>query len=266
MIAAMRAELRKWATTRLWWILLIVMAAYMAFIGAVLALSYTLAPTVTPGLPTLEGPAVAVSVYASGNGLGYVFPLLVGALAMTAEFRYQTITPSLLVQPSRWIFLAAKLIVAFVLGLLFGIVGTAATVGAAAPLLAWQGDGAFLGDTDVLAPVLLSVVALAFWTVVGVGIGTVITNQVVAIVVVLGWTQFVEPLVRLGMSSIEGLEGAARFLPAAASDALVGASTYAAMSSGVQLLDRPWGAALFLAYAAGLVLIGRYTTLRRDIT
>jgi hypothetical protein len=62
------------------------------------------------------------------------------------------------------------------------------------------------------------------------------------------------------------LEGAARFLPGAASDALVGASTYAAMSSGVQLLDRPWGALLFLGYGAVLVLLGRYTTLRRDVT
>jgi len=107
-IAALQAEWRKWRTTRLWWILLIVMAVYMAFIGAVLAVSSTFGSAISPGMPTLVGEAVAVSVYASGNGLGYVFPLLVGALAMTSEFRYQTITPSLLVQPNRWTFLATS--------------------------------------------------------------------------------------------------------------------------------------------------------------
>ena len=266
MIVALRAEWRKWTTTRLWWILLIVMAVYMAFIGATLAFTYTRAAELTAGLPTLGGEAVAVAVYASGNGLGYVFPLLVGALAMTSEFRYQTITPSLLVQPNRWVFLGAKLAIALVVGLAFGVVGTLATVGAAAPLLAWLGDGAFLGNWDVLQPVLFSVLALAFWTVVGVGIGTLITNQVAAIVLVLGWTQFVEPLIRLGLGAVDSLSGAARFLPGAASDALVGASTYSAMSSGVELLSRPAGSLLFLAYGAALVLLGRYTTLRRDIT
>jgi hypothetical protein len=62
------------------------------------------------------------------------------------------------------------------------------------------------------------------------------------------------------------LHGAARFLPAAASDALVGASTYSAMTSGLELLSRPIGALLFAAYGALLLLLGRFTTLRRDVT
>ncbi|HET9649803.1 MAG TPA: ABC transporter permease [Microlunatus sp.] len=266
MRAAVRSEWRKWTTTRLWWILLLSMAGYMAFIGATLALTYVLAPTLSPGMPALGGRDIAVAVYASGNGLGYVFPLLVGTLAMTGEYRYQTITPSLLVEPSRSVFLGAKVVVAFMLGLAFGIVGTAATVGTAAPILAWKGDGAFLGEWSVVRPVLLSVVALAFWTVIGVGIGSVITNQVLALVLVLGWTQFVEPLLRLGFGAVESLHGAARFLPAAASDALVGASTYSAMTSGLELLSRPIGALLFAAYGALLLLLGRFTTLRRDVT
>lgn len=266
MTAAVRAEWRKWTTTRLWWILLIVMAGYMAFIGAVLALSFTLAPTVSPGMPALSGEAMAVSVYSSGNGLGYVFPLLVGTLAMTSEYRYQTITPSMLAEPNRWTFLGAKLVLALGLGLVFGVVGTVATVVTAAPLLVWQGEGAYLGNPDVVVPVLLSVLALSLWSVIGVGIGTVITNQVLAVVVVLGWTQFVEPLARLGLGAVDSLSGVARFLPGATSDALIGASTYAAMSPGVELLSRPWGALLFVAYGVILVLIGRFTTLRRDIT
>ena len=95
--------------------------------------------------------------------------------------------------------------------------------------------------------------------------GSVLTNQVAAIVVVLAFTQFVEPILRLGLSAVDALEGVAKFLPGAASEALVGASTYASLGMS-ELLDRWAGALVFLAYGVVLAAIGRWTTLRRDIT
>ncbi|KHL18893.1 ABC-2 family transporter [Mumia flava] len=265
MSTAIRAELRKWTSTRMWWILLLVMAAYMAFLAAVLGFSLTVAPEQQGAVP-LTGVEAATTVYSIGNGLGYVFPLLAGALAMTGEFRYQTITPSLLAEPRRSVFLSAKVVVALLIGLVFGLVGTLSTVAVGAPILAWQGDGAFLGSSDVIVPVLLSVVALAVWAFVGVGVGTLITNQVAAIVVVLAFTQFVEPIVRVGLSAVDSLASAAQFLPGAASEALVGASTYASFGSSGDVLGRLPGALVFLAYGVVFALVGRFTTLRRDIT
>ena len=265
MRAALVSEYRKWASTRMWWILLIVMAAYMAFLGVVMAFTVTLQPAEDSGAMPIDGIDAALTVYTLGNALGYVFPLLAGAMSMTAEFRYQTITPALLADPRRSVFLGAKLLSAVLIGLAFGVVGTLASVAGGAPILALRGDGAFLGSTDVLVPVLLSVVALAIWAFVGVGVGTLITNQVAAIVVVLAFTQFVEPILRLGMGAVELLEGAAKFLPGAASEALVGASTYASLGMS-DLLQRPAGALVFLAYGLLFAVIGRFTTLRRDIT
>ncbi|MGH1561533.1 ABC transporter permease [Mumia sp. DW29H23] len=265
MKAALRSELRKWTSTRLWWILLLVMAAYMAFLAVVMAFSVTVEPSADSGATPIDGIDAALTVYTLGNGLGYVFPLLAGAMSMTSEFRYQTITPSLLAEPRRSVFLGAKLVSAGIIGLAFGVVGTLAGVAAGAPILAWQGDGAFLGSSDVLVPVLLSVVALAIWAFVGVGVGTLITNQVAAIVVVLAFTQFVEPILRVGLSAVDALEGAAKFLPGAASEALVGASTYASLGLG-EVLGRVPGALVFLAYGVVFAVIGRFTTLRRDIT
>ncbi|MFD1825253.1 MULTISPECIES: ABC transporter permease [Mumia] len=265
MKAALTSEYRKWVSTRMWWILLLVMAVYMAFLAVVMAFSVTLEPVDGSGATAIGGVDAALTVYTLGNGLGYVFPLLAGAMSMTAEFRYQTITPSLLADPRRSVFLSAKLVSAALIGLAFGLVGTLSSVVAGAPILAWRGEGAFLDTGDVLVPVVLSVVALAIWAFVGVGVGTLITNQVAAIVVVLAFTQFVEPIVRLGMSSVDMLEGAAKFLPGAASEALVGASTYASLGM-TDLLGRPAGALVFLGYGLLLAVIGRFTTLRRDIT
>lgn len=263
MKAALISEFRKWTSTRLWWILLVVMAAYMAFLGVVMAFTVTLAPE--SGGAGVSGVDGALTVYTLGNGLGYVFPLLAGAMSMTAEFRYQTITPSLLADPRRNVFLGAKLIAAVVVGLAFGVVGTLASVLGGAPILAWRGEGVFLSDGDVLVPVLLSVVAIALWAFIGVGVGTLIPNQVAAIVVVLAFTQFVEPILRLALVSVDALEGVSRFLPIAASEALVGAGTYASLGMG-ELLGRVPGALVFLAYGLLFAVIGRWTTLRRDIT
>ncbi|GAB3250390.1 ABC transporter permease [Nocardioides dilutus] len=266
MKAALVAEYRKLMSTRMWWVLLLALAAYLGFIGGVMGFSLAVAPQPEGGAPLLAGAELAAAVYSLVNAVGYVFPLVIGSLAITTEFRHQTITQSLLVEPRRGVFLGAKLLATVPLGLLYGLVGTVAVVGVAAPLLAVAGDGAFLTDGDVVRVVVLGVVVSAMWAVIGVAFGSVLTNQVAAIVVILAFTQFVEPIARLALGAFDATEGIARFLPGAAADGLMGASFFAAFGGGdTELLPR-WAALLvLLAYAGVLALVGRYTTLRRDI-
>ncbi|NPC97491.1 ABC transporter permease [Nocardioides sp. zg-DK7169] len=265
MSAAIRAELRKITSTRLWWVLLLAQAGYLGFIGLVMAFSFTVEmPEGTSSGPALSGMDAATATYSLVNAIGYVFPLVIGSLAVTTEFRHRTIGQTLLVEPRRGVVLAAKLIATVPLGLLFGVVGVASLVGASAPLLAWQGDGAFLGDPEVLAILALGVVVMALWAVIGAAFGSVVTNQVAAIVVILAFTQFVEPVARLALSAVDGLEQVARFLPGSAADAVVGASLFNEIGEG-SLLSRPAGLAVLLTYALVLAAIGRATTLRRDL-
>lgn len=264
MRAALVSEYRKLLSTRMWWLLLACMAAYLAFIAGVMALSFAAAPE-DAGLG-LSGPELAVSVYGLVNAIGYVFPLVIGSLAMTTEFRHQTITQSLLVEPRRGVFLGAKLLATVPLGLLYGLVGTAAVVGVSAPVLSAVGDGAFLGDGDVLEVVLLGVLVTTLWAVIGAAFGGVLTNQVAAIVVILAFTQFVEPIARVALGAVDSLDGVAKFLPGAAADGLMGASFFGALGGeSSDLLSRPAALVVMLAYAGGLALLGRFTTLRRDI-
>jgi len=94
-----------------------------------------------------------------------------------------------------------------------------------------------------------------------------VRNQVGAIVGVLVFTQFLEPVGRAAASFIDGLSDVTRFLPGAASDALVGESVY---SRGMPAGDAPlewWvGGLVLLGYAVVLVALGHLTSWRRDVS
>ena len=272
MIAALRTEYRKIVTTRLWWVLLICMAVYMGFLGAVMA--FVLGQDTGGAMIGLGGDApapvlaqidIALTVYTLAAALGYVFPVMVGALSVTNEFRHMTITPTLLAEPRRSLVLGSKLLASLPVGLVFGIVGTLASALAGAAVFALQGDSAFLGDTEVLLALGRCVLALTVWAMVGVGFGAAMPNQVAAIVTLLAFTQFVEPILRMLLAVWEPTEGVAKFLPGAAGEAIAGASLYS--SSGIGDLLPLWqGLLVLIGYGLLLALVGRFTALRKDIT
>lgn len=266
----LRVEWRKTTSTRMWWLLGLVLAAYMVFIGLVMGFSLTTDPSsMTGGMGNrnivLDGRQVAQTVYTLAVSVGYVFPLVIGALSMTSEFRHKTITPTLLAEPRRGRVLIGKLVIGGALGAVYGVLGTAGAVLGGMPFLLTKGDGTYLGDGGILAELGFSVLAMALWCVIGVGLGSLLTNQVAAVVVILAFTQFVEPILRIGLSAVDALAGAQKFLPGAAAEALAGSSLYSTTGM-VDLLSRGWGAVVLLGYAALFALLGRYTTLRRDIS
>lgn len=269
MRAALVSEYRKLVTTRLWWVLAIANFAYMAFLGAVLGLSLSQGDTaaMTAGMSTTALPArdVALSSYTLSASLGYVFPLVVGALAMTGEFRHHTITATLLGEPQRSVVLGAKLVVGFGAGVIHGVAGTLGAVAGAVPVLLILNRPLLLTDGGILAALGWAVLALALWAVIGVGLGTLLTNQTAAVVVVLAFTQFVEPILRVALASTDALAGVERFLPGAAAEALVGGSLYSTTGLA-ELLPRYGGLAVMLGYAVLFASVGRLTTLRRDIS
>ncbi|MBC7307556.1 MAG: ABC transporter permease, partial [Dietzia sp.] len=140
---ALRVELRKTTTTRMWWVLLLVMTGYVLAIAAFLALAFTAGPQAAGG-PPLPPEQMRLALYTVAMPLGYVFPLLVGTLSITTEYRYQTLTYTFLATPRRGLVLLAKLASATLVGLLFGVVGVLAGLGGAAGVLALRGEDAGL--------------------------------------------------------------------------------------------------------------------------
>jgi hypothetical protein len=165
--------------------------------------------------------------------------------------------------------LAAKLVVGLLVGALFGVIGLLASMGIGAPILSATGVDPQLDSSETWALAARILLAMAIWAALGVGLGVLVPNQVAVIVIVLAFTQFVEPILRFGTSIWEWTAEIGRFLPGAASDALVGASFFTSLgsaSSGVAPLEWWQGGLVLAAITAIIVLAGALTTWRRDVT
>src|SRR5690606_36732939 len=131
------------------------------------------------------------------------------------------------------------------------------------------GNSAALDDPDTWLLAARVVLAMALWAFIGVGLGTLIPNQIASIVVVLAFTQFLEPILRFGTSIWEWTAQVGKFLPGAASDALVGSSIFTSLGMGtseVQTLERWQGGLVLLGYGVIVSVAGLLTSWRRDVT
>jgi hypothetical protein len=274
LVAASRSEITKQFTTSAWWILAIVLVVYVGSTAAGLAALFsglaTGAFTDSSG-PQFEGAAIPPIIYSLAASIGYVFPLLVGTLAVTTEFRHKTLTPTFLATPRRGIALAAKVVVGVVMGLVFALIALVSAVGPGAAFIAGFGLDTSFASSDTWALIGRTTLALVLWSLIGVGLGTLVRNQVVAIVIVLAFTQFIEPIARAASSLVEGLSSVTNFLPGAASDALVGASIFTGLAGQTPTAGGAplewWGGGITLAvYAVVFLLLGHLLSWRRDVT
>lgn len=275
LLRAIASEFVKVLSTKAWWLLGLILVAYVGLTAAGLAffLSDLGAELGGMGAGDLDPVVTANLVYSSVTAVGLVIPLLFGALLATSEYRHRTLTPTVLAQPRRGIMLAAKGVVAAVVGALYGVFGLVGSVGLGAPVLLAVGEETALGEPDVVAVLLRTLLATALWSLLGLGLGALLTSQIAAIVIVLVFTQFVEPILRLVANVWEWSASLGRFLPGSATDALVGAGILSSLGaldatipdSGVDALLWWQGGLVLAALAAALLVAASVTTLRRDV-
>ena len=269
------AEFSKILTTRMWWILALVLFGYIALLAGGLSALFggidsgaiSSDSVSTGGGGSLAGlGSLPPLIYSFAASVGYVFPVLLGALASTGEFRHQTLTPTFLATPRRARVLSAKTIALFVVGAAFGVVALAASVGIGALVFNGFGIDPLLADSATWALIGRTVLAMALWAVIGVGLGVLVPSQVASIVIVLAFTQFVEPLLRFASSFTEVTADVGKFLPGAASDALVGASFFTLASPGGAVLESWQGGLVLLAYGLLATGFGYLASWKRDVT
>ncbi|GEP27445.1 ABC transporter permease [Cryobacterium levicorallinum] len=274
-LRSIAAEFAKIFTTRLWWILALVLFGYIGLLAGGLAALFSglqsgvISPdTVNTGGGALSGfGSLPPIIYSFASSVGYVFPVLIGALATTGEFRHQTLTPTFLAIPRRGVVLGAKTVTLLLVGAAFGLIALAASVGIGGGVMSAFGVDALLLDSETWLLVARSVLAMALWAAIGVGLGVLVPNQVASIVIVLAFTQFVEPLLRLAASFLEVTAKIGNFLPGAASDALVGASIFTVMNpAGAAPLDWWQGGLVLLGYALVATVIGYAVSWKKDVS
>ncbi|MGO4690531.1 ABC transporter permease [Glaciibacter sp. 2TAF33] len=274
-IRSVRSEFAKVTTTRMWWILAIVLFCYIGLLAGGLAALFggvqsgAISPSAGGGAGGQGAPSGAnlpPLIYSFASSVGYVFPVLLGALATTGEFRHQTLTPTFLANPRRGAVLGSKTVTLFGFGAMLGVVGLLASVGIGALVLNAFGVDPLLADSDTWALFGRTILAMALWATIGVGLGVLVPSQVASIVIVLAFTQFVEPLLRLAASFIEVTANIGKFLPGAASDALVGASFFTIAGQASSVLDWWQGGLVLLGYAIVATVVGYFTSWKRDVT
>ena len=106
----------------------------------------------------------------------------------------------------------------------------------------------------------MTVVAVAIWTLVGIGIGTLIRNQIAAILIAVFITFLVEPLLSFALNAAE-LGSVAKFMPTSASTALLSPAEV-----GFDYLVWWQGGIVLLGYALLFAGLGMLLSLRRDVS
>lgn len=239
------AELLKLRTTRTTW----------ALLAVALALTCARLWMVVRGVGAVDaaapGSVEATMTVLGAAGTGTLVVVLAGVVAVTGEYRHQTVTATFLRTPHRPRVLAAKAIASALAGM-----ATAAVLLATSTVI---GLAAGAVDPSVLASVLAPLVprfllGSALYGVLGVGIGALVGNQTVAVVVPLLWFVVVEQL----LPSF-GLGWLVPWTPGGASTALVAGSSAGVLPA--------WAGGLLLAgYGLALGVPGARRIARADIT
>lgn len=248
MIAAIRSEVRKMATTRT------NLGLLLGLVGLVLF------GILAGGLAGSESDLAQLENQRSliGNGAwGAIFASLIGLLAMTSEFRHGTISATFVFTPSRARVITAKVAASLLVGAGFGLLGAGLALGAGTAVIRGRGFDLLIDAGDVRRVLLGGIVMSALWAAAGVGLGALLRNQVLAIVGVFTWVFVVEIIVS------QYLPGVARYAPVTAGTALTGDTM---SESSVHLLSAAAGGLLLAAYAAAFVIGGALVVARRDVT
>ncbi len=267
-MSAVSAELLKVRTTKVWWGMLIgllVWASVWALPNAFTA-GIEFAPGAVAPTPATDD-SVARSFYTGGlTSFGYVFVLILGVLVVSTEYRHQTITPTILAVPRRPRLVMAKWVVTALYGALYGVVGLGAAFLVTVGILSARGVELNLGADGLARAMLMALLAFVLWGLIGVGVGTLVGNQIVAILVGIGFI-VVEFIAQVALGFVSWGPDLVKWLPSAATNAMLQPTTDTG-PGGPVIEVLPWWLALIVlvGYAAVTAGIGAALTLRRDVT
>lgn len=245
MSALLAAELLKLRTTRTVWALLAATLAVTAL--AVAGVIAAVADSAVLSLESETGVRTVLHVSVSGG----IFVLVLGIIISAGEYRQGTATDTFLTTPRRWLVIVAKLITGATAGVLFGALSAGVAIAVAGALYALQGYAFPLGSSEAWSILAGAVLYGALFGALGAATGSLVRNQVGAIVGWLAWLFVVETIV-IGFVPAVG-----RWLPAAAGRALV-------RDPSGDLLNQPMAAAVLAFYGVVIMTIAVVAERRRD--
>jgi ABC-2 type transport system permease protein len=141
---------------------------------------------------TLEDKRLALNF---GGAIAIIL-LLFGTVGATGEFRHRTLAPAVLIAPDRLRLLLARIAAYTLTALAVAAAMAVVTLAIGIPLLAGA-QGPDLASSDYVKLVAGGLLASGLAVAIGVAFGTLVRNQVFAVIAVLVWVTILEPLVSL---------------------------------------------------------------------
>lgn len=260
-----KAEFRRLMATRMWGGLLL--AAVLLGGGMIGAMALAGPENFDPPMPGLDTETGVRSILGI---LGYTafVPAAVGTFAVTSEYRHRTAAVTFLFAPRRGRVLAAKLIAYAVVGLAYGLILAVTAAAALFAVTAARGVALGLPAGTVLALLARLGVAMLVYLLLGVGVGALIRNQVVALCAVIGYLYLGETVLLM----IPGVNTLYPVLPGGATAALTDftyltdAMSEQLGSTTIHLLPPAAAALLLTAYALVAAVAAVVLPMRRDLT
>jgi ABC-2 type transport system permease protein len=238
------AELLKLRTTRTFW----------GLVGTTLALLVlvTVLTLALSGFHTEDD----VRSLLSTAGVSGLFLLVLGVVVSAGEYRHGTIAWTLLVTPRRARALSAQVLACAAAGLVVGLAAAAVTAAIGLPWLPAK-DAPSLSTGETIGLFSGCVLYTGLAGALGAGVGSLLRNQVAAVVLLLVVLFVVDPAVAALVDDY------AKYSLAGLATALTGAP--ASEAAGNELLPF-WAAALaWTAYTSMVVAAAGWLTSRRDV-
>jgi len=179
MTALLRAELLKLRTTR----------TFVTLVGVAVGLSLLLVVLGAALANDLTEKDVRELLMFDFSGL---FILLLGVIGMAGEFRHRTITTSILAAPDRIRLLGAKVLSYALAGALLALIVSVAIAAVGTAVLSIRGE-VTIGVSEMADVLWRNLVVAALFGALGVCVGGLVRNQVVAIVGLLFLSFVLEP-------------------------------------------------------------------------
>ena len=253
MIRLIQAEFGKLFSTKLWlWLLLGALGL------TALAVSLTIGFDGQNGnpAPKLNTPEGQRNLFSSA-GASTVWALILGIIAVTGEFRHQTVTPTFLATPHRGRVVIAKLIAYAVTGIGFGVATIAVALAVALPWLSSKNIDVSLGSNGIPGTLVGVVTGVTVYSLLGVGLGALIRNQIAAVVGALVYLFVIEGFV----SALPTIRNYYKYFPGGANSALTRQT-----QPNFALLQPYQGGLLLVAYGLVFAILGTWLAVRRDVT
>lgn len=206
-------------------------------------------------IPPLNTTAGLTAILTSTE-FAMLLALVFGTIVASGEFRHGTATATYQAAPKRNRVLVAKAIAGAGFGLLFGLVGGGVATAVGVGFVSAHGFAVTVSGATMARYIGGAALGSAFLAAAGVGLGSLIRNQLAATITAFAWGFVVERIVGdLFFSSV------ARYFPFTAARTLAGASL-----GGTSALPFAWALVLVVGVAVVLLAVSAGTTVPRDVS